>query len=157
MPVKHLDAQAAMKMHLSQSVGAGALEGQHGMSPAMASVMDVGAIWSGACIDRSEEVDAITGRDSGAIARPAIIKIASSLRMAEAIFTNLISHKLAAKQSCRFEQLKQPPALISIKPTAFGSCPYLSERPMTAISSVILARWSALSPLAIACSTQCDT
>ena len=34
---------------------------------------------------------------------------------------------------------------------------YLSERPITAISSAIFSRWSALLPLVMACSTQCDT
>jgi hypothetical protein len=86
-------------MHLSQSLDAGALAGQHGMSSAVASVMVDGDISSWACIDRSEEFAAITGWDTGAITRPAIIKTASSLRMAEAIFTALISHKLAAKES----------------------------------------------------------
>ena len=32
MPVKHLDMQAAMDTHLSQPIGTGALDGQHGMS-----------------------------------------------------------------------------------------------------------------------------
>jgi hypothetical protein len=86
-------------MHLSQSVGAGALEGQHGMSLAITSAMADGDMSSWACIGRSEEPAAMTGWDTGAIARPAIVKTASSLRMAEAIFTALISHKLAAKES----------------------------------------------------------
>jgi hypothetical protein len=99
MPVKHLDAQAAMKTHLSQSLGAGALEGQHGMSFAVASVVAAGDLSSWACIDRSEAVAAITGWETGAKARPAIIKTASSLRMAKASFTVLLSHKLPAKES----------------------------------------------------------
>ena len=40
IPVKHMDAQAAMKTHLSQPIGgAGALDGQHGMSLAISPVM----------------------------------------------------------------------------------------------------------------------
>jgi len=35
IPVKHLLMQAAMKTHLSQSAGAGAFEGQQGMSSAI--------------------------------------------------------------------------------------------------------------------------
>ncbi len=35
IPVKHLLMQAAMKTHLSQSTGAGAFEGQQGMSSAI--------------------------------------------------------------------------------------------------------------------------
>lgn len=37
MPAKHIDPQAAMKMHLSQSTGAGAFDGQHGISSAISS------------------------------------------------------------------------------------------------------------------------
>ena len=52
MPVKHLDMQAAMKTHLSQSTGAGAFDGQHGMSLAISSVVADGDISSAiACID----------------------------------------------------------------------------------------------------------
>jgi hypothetical protein len=39
MPVKHLDMQAAMKTHLSQSTGAGTFDGQHGISLAISSVV----------------------------------------------------------------------------------------------------------------------
>jgi hypothetical protein len=107
MPVKHLDAQAAMKTHLSQSVDAGALEGQHGISFAVTSVGDTR---SGACIDMSEAAAAMTGWATGAKARPAIIKTASSLRMAEAIFTTLkISQtwgetKLPARKAAGIDQ-----------------------------------------------------
>jgi hypothetical protein len=82
MPVKHLDMQAAMKTHLSQSTGIGAFEGQHGISLAIASVMPIDAISSAAAgIDTSEDIFAITGRETGANARPAIIKTANSRRM----------------------------------------------------------------------------
>ena len=80
MPVKHLDTQAVMYTHLSQPTGAGAFDGQHGMSDGDIS----SAI---ACIGASEDVDAITGWETGANARPAIIKTASSRRMARLRFT----------------------------------------------------------------------
>ena len=86
MPAKHIDMQAAMKTHLSQSTGTGAFDGQHGMSlPAISSADHFGRrhlirhrLHRGAC----EDVAAITGRETGASARPAIIKIASNRRMA---------------------------------------------------------------------------
>lgn len=95
MPAKHMDVQAVMYMHLSQSTGAGAFEGQHGMSLAISSVMADGDISSAiACIEASEGgVCAMTGRETGANASPAIIKIASSRRMAKLGFTELRSHK----------------------------------------------------------------
>jgi len=52
MPVKHFDMQADMKMHLSQSTGTGAFDGQHGMSPAISSVVsaaDISSVMT--CID----------------------------------------------------------------------------------------------------------
>ena len=102
MPVKHLDMQAAMNTHLSQSTGAGAFDGQHGMSFAISSVMADGDISSViACIDAWEGASAITGRETGANASPAIIKIASSRRMVKLRFTTLSSHKLAAKKRHR--------------------------------------------------------
>jgi hypothetical protein len=39
MPAKHTNPQAAMKTHLSQSTGTGAFDGQHGMSPAISSIV----------------------------------------------------------------------------------------------------------------------
>jgi hypothetical protein len=99
MPVKHLDRQAAMYTHLSQPIGAGALNGQHGMSLAISSVVSEADMSSGtACIDMSEGVPAMTGRETGANARPAIIKTASSRRMARYRFTIPTSHKTAAKK-----------------------------------------------------------
>ena len=44
--MKAIDMQAAMKTHLSQSIGTGAFEGQHGMSFAISSAMAMGAISS---------------------------------------------------------------------------------------------------------------
>ena len=74
--------QAAMKTHLSQSSVAGAFDGQHGISSAISSIGAAGDISSAiGCIEAFEGVPAITGRESGANARPAIIKTASSRRM----------------------------------------------------------------------------
>ena len=104
MPVKHLDMQAAMYTHLSQSIGAGAFDGQHGMSLAISSAMSL-AMAAGdtspaiACIEACEGISAMTGRETGANARPAITRIASSRRMTKVRFTKLDSHNLAAKGS----------------------------------------------------------
>ena len=92
MPVKHMDAQAAMYTHLSQSTGT--FDGQHGTSFAISS--DADASCTIACIDMSEDVSAMTGRETGANIRPAITRIASNRRMAKLRFTALSSHKLAA-------------------------------------------------------------
>lgn len=81
-PEKHTVMQAAMTTHLSQSIGAGALVGQHAMPLAISSVvadMDMSSAIAG--IDASEVVPAMTDRDSGANANPAITRIASSRRM----------------------------------------------------------------------------
>ncbi len=96
MPVKHLDMQAAMSTHLSQSIGAGAFEGQHGMSLAISSaVADIDTSSAITDIDASEVMPAMTGRDSGAKANPAIIRIASSRRMVIWRFTSAKSHRTA--------------------------------------------------------------
>ena len=102
-----------MKTHLSQSTGTGAFDGQHGMSLAISSIMSadvsVEAI-SGdfirgdvvpsaiACTGPCENVAAITGRETGANARPAIIRIASKRRMAQMRFTVVSSHRLVAME-----------------------------------------------------------
>ena len=91
MPVKHFDIQADMRTHLSQSTGIGAFDGQHGMSDGDIS----SAI---ACIGASEDVDPITGWETGASTRPAIIKIASSRRMVILRFTKPDSHRIAANE-----------------------------------------------------------
>ncbi|MEA2831449.1 MAG: hypothetical protein QOF22_2197 [Bradyrhizobium sp.] len=79
-----------MNTHLSQSIGAGALDGQQGMSfaisPAVAD-MDVSS-----AIGAAEVVPAMTGRDNGATTSPAIIRIASSRRMVIWRFTPTKSH-----------------------------------------------------------------
>jgi len=100
MPVKHLDRQAAMYTHLSQLIGAGALDGQHGMSLAISSVISEADMSSAAaCIDTSETTGcAMTGRETGANARPAITRVANSLRMAKLRFINPESHKIAANE-----------------------------------------------------------
>jgi hypothetical protein len=101
--------QAAMNTHLSQSIGAGDFEGQHGMSFAISSApadidissaiadmdlssavadldvssavadMDISSAIAG--IDTSGAAPAMTGRDSGPNTSPAITEIASSRRM----------------------------------------------------------------------------
>ena len=94
MPAKHFEVQAAINKHLSQPTGAGAWGGQQGMSFAISSaVADDDSSSAMACIEASEDIAAITGRESGANARPAIMRTASSRRMARFRFTDLISHR----------------------------------------------------------------
>src|SRR6267142_5085333 len=84
-------------MHLSQPIGAGAFDGQHGMSPAISSVISAADISSViTCIDASEDICAMTGRETGANARPATTRIASSRRMVKFRFTELGSLNLVA-------------------------------------------------------------
>lgn len=120
MPVKHLDMQAAINTHLSQPAGAGACDGQHGMSFAISSV--VTAISSAVTnIEAWEDASAMTGRETGANASPTIIKIASNLRMAKSQFTNLNSHNLAATRNSAtipHKSLSIETALTSINPAA---------------------------------------
>jgi hypothetical protein len=93
-----IDVQAAMKTHLSQSTGIGAFEGQHGISLAISSAMAEDDISDNAissviaCSEPSEVVAAMTGRETGANARPAIIKTASSRRMVDFRCTSVDSH-----------------------------------------------------------------
>jgi hypothetical protein len=69
-------------MHLSQSSGAEPVGGQQGMSLAISSIIaDDDASSAIACIDASEDGPAMTGLETGADTRPAIIRIASSRRM----------------------------------------------------------------------------
>lgn len=118
MPAKQTEPQAAMKTHLSQSTGAGAFDGQHGMSSATSAIMSAdisaevisGEVISGEVIGGDiissaiagmgpcEDVAAITGRETGANARPAIIRIASNRRMARVRFTVANSHRLVAME-----------------------------------------------------------
>jgi hypothetical protein len=94
---KHTEPQAAMKTHLSQSADMGAFEGQHGISPAIASIEpDADMSAAIACLEVCEDVSATTGRETGANARPAIIETASSRRRATLVFTTLGFHKIAA-------------------------------------------------------------
>jgi hypothetical protein len=96
--MKHLAAQAAMKTHLSQPIGAGAFDGQQGMSPVITSAVAGTDILS-VDIDASDIMQAMADRATGAKARPTIMKIASSRRMAKLRFTDLISQKLATMES----------------------------------------------------------
>ena len=100
-PAKQAEPQAAMKTHLSQSTGAGAFDGQHGMSLAISSIISADSsdeVISSviACWAPCEDAAAITGRETGASARPAIMRIASNRRMAEMRFTVANSHRLVA-------------------------------------------------------------
>ena len=100
MPVKHFEVQPAINRHLSQPTGDGAFDGQQGMSLAISSVVADADISSTiACIDPPEDVSAMRGRETGASAKPAITRIASSRRMARLRFTELISHKLGPIES----------------------------------------------------------
>jgi len=86
---------------LSQSTGTGAFDGQHGISLAISSAMPdaVMSVW--ACTG-SELAAAITGRDTGAKARPAIIKTASSRRMVKLRVTQPDFHDLPEMESSQF-------------------------------------------------------
>jgi hypothetical protein len=102
MPVKHLDMHADMNMHLPQSTDAGTFDGQHGISFAISSIVAGADISDIACVDMSEEdISAMAGRETGAKARPAIKRIASSRRMAKLSFTGLNSHTLAVIETRR--------------------------------------------------------
>jgi hypothetical protein len=92
-PEKHFVMQADMTAHLSQSIGAGALFGQHGISPAISS--GVAEIDISSAIDPSAGVPAMTGRENGANANPTIIRVASSRRMVIWRFTSTKSHRTA--------------------------------------------------------------
>ena len=81
-PARNWLMQAAMNTHLSQPIGAGALCGQHGMSPATSSdVVDIDVSSAIADIGVSAGVTAMTGRDNGANTSPTIKGIASSRDM----------------------------------------------------------------------------
>jgi len=144
MPTKPRDVQAAMKTHLSQPTGVGAFDGQHGMSPAISSVISEADILSAiACIDTSEDISAMAGRETGANARPAITKIASSRRMVKFRFTELDSRKLVAiaRRPAFHIMDSVRPVLIGINADKPALGPdYLSDRPITAISSAIFSR-----------------
>jgi hypothetical protein len=94
MPTKHWLVQAAMKMHLSQPMGIGAFDGQHGMSSAISSAdRDIDMSSAIEAIDESAVAPAITGEDNGANISPAIMTIASSRRMVIWRFTPTKLHK----------------------------------------------------------------
>jgi hypothetical protein len=85
----------------------------------------------------------MTGRETGANASPAITRIASRRRMVKFRFTELESRNLVAIA-------RRPPFHImdSVQPELIGinadkptlSPDYLSDRPITAISSAIFSR-----------------
>jgi hypothetical protein len=119
---KPADMQAAMKTHLSQPAGIGAFDGQHGISLAIPSIASEAAIsdelTSSAIAgwELCNGISAITGRESGASARPAIMRIASSRRMAKRGFTSRNSHKWPAMESSSFAyHAFHRPLLIGIK------------------------------------------
>jgi hypothetical protein len=126
-PTKHVDAQAAMKTHLSQPTGGGAFDGQHGMSLAISFIV-AGAdgvipddVRSSAIagIEGLEGVSAMTGRETGASAKPAITRIASNRRRAESCFTASTSHGfVAAKGLLSGNSTRR--ALIGIKSPGIG-------------------------------------
>ncbi|MFL6792297.1 MAG: hypothetical protein ACJ8EE_14150 [Bradyrhizobium sp.] len=91
MPVKHFDIQIAIKTQLSQSAGAGAFDGQHGIS----SDLDVMSI------DPDATGCAAAGAPSGAVTNPAIKKIASSRDMISDSFTGSSSHNRSRIGSSR--------------------------------------------------------
>ena len=114
---KPMEPQAAMKTHLSQPSGIGAFDGQHGISLAISSIVSADisddaisdeassgdAISSIiACWAAWEDVAAITGREAGANARPAITRIASNRRMAKWGFTVPESHRRVAMERSLF-------------------------------------------------------
>lgn len=89
-----------MNTHLSQPMGAGAFDGQQGMSLAISSVIagaDISSAIAG--IDASEIGPAMAGRASGASTSPAITKIANSRQMVIWRVTRQKSHKTAGIES----------------------------------------------------------
>ena len=130
-------------MHLSQPIGAGAFDGQHGISPAISSVVsaaDISSVMT--CIDASEDISAMTGRETGANARPATTRIASSRRMVKFRFTELDSRNLVAiarRQAFHIMDSVRP-ELIGINDKPALSPDYLSDRPIAAIGSAIFSR-----------------
>ncbi len=91
MPVKHFDRQTSIRTHLSQSPGAGAFVGQHGMSSDMEDI----------AIDADATDFAAAGTLSGAVTNPAITKIASSREMRSDGFTGSSSHNCGQMGSYR--------------------------------------------------------
>jgi len=87
--------QAAINTHLSQPMGAGAFDGQQGISSVIASAVadtDISSVIADidvSDIDASDIGPAMTGRANGARTRLAIMKTASSRRMVIWWFTPL--------------------------------------------------------------------
>ncbi|MBX9645661.1 MAG: hypothetical protein K2X57_01235 [Xanthobacteraceae bacterium] len=86
--------QAAINTQLSQPIDPATFDGQHGISLAISSIV-IDITSATADIETSEAVPAMTGRESGANASPAITMIANSWRMAALQFTGPASHKTA--------------------------------------------------------------
>jgi hypothetical protein len=93
----------------------------------------------------------MTGRETGANARPAITRIASSRRMAKFRFTELDSRNLVAIARRRAFHIIDSvrPVLIGISDKPELSPDYLSGRPIAAIGSAIFSRRSALSSMGV--------
>ena len=80
--------QAAMKTHLSQSSGAGAFDGQQGISLAISSIIADGELSSAeAGADTSATDPDMAGRESGANARPTTTRIVRKRRMVGMAYT----------------------------------------------------------------------
>jgi hypothetical protein len=96
-PTKHLNMHAVKSMHFSQSIGIGAFDGQHGMSPAMSVIPDASSAIAGT--DAADDASAMTGRDSGDSASPAITRIANRRRMVVSGITAPRSHRNRSNES----------------------------------------------------------
>ena len=133
MAGKPTDPQAAMKTHLSQSTAIGAFDGQHGMSLAISSIASADiseeaisdGVISSAIACSEAGLAAIAGREAGANARPAIIRIASNRRMAKCGFTARDSHRLVAmgRSLIPVYEASVKRELIAIKPIFVQSGP----------------------------------
>ena len=105
MPVEHVFMQTAMRRHISQSIGIGAFDGQQGMPLAISSVADPSTVDDAAnpsdiaAIVSAGGDPAMTGRDNGANATPAIKTIAAIWRMVIRLFISPKSHMRAQIES----------------------------------------------------------
>jgi len=82
IPTTHWPMHEVIDTHLSQSNGAGALAGQHGMSSAISSALaDIELSPAIASMEASKAEPAMTGREIGASTSPTTIQIAISRRM----------------------------------------------------------------------------
>jgi len=113
---KHVELQAAMNRHLSHPSGEGALVGQHGiLSSAISSAIADDDISSTiACVALSSAGPAIMGRETGAKARPAIIRTASSRRMVNLYLTVSPFARICGDSKLSLQNSGRP-ALIAVK------------------------------------------